>query len=86
MPKQIIRVAFSVLIALVLVAGIYTSVLGASQNVGTRSAQAYISAGVNLGLRQNQNSAQKLDSFVPKSGDQSEGGCHHDSVINPEDY
>ena len=87
MPKPIVRVVFSALIALVLVVGIFTSVQGAMLNASTKSAQAYMGVGVNLGQRHDRNSVQKLDSFgvqADASG-KSEGGCHNDSRINPDD-
>jgi hypothetical protein len=86
MSKPIARVVFSALIALALVVGIYTSVLGASASVGTKSAQGYISADASLNLRQAQDSAQKSDSFEvqPDASNQSGHDCQND--INPEDY
>jgi len=74
MSKPITRVVISVVIALVLVAGIYTSVLGASISVGTKSAHAY-----------NQ-SSQGLSSFGAGASDQTGSDCHSDSMINPQDY
>ena len=86
MSKPVARVVFSVVIALILVLAIYTSVLGSSSGVGTKSAQGYIDADASLGLKQGQNAAQQLNSFEAKGADQGDGGCNHDSAINPEDY
>ncbi len=83
MSKPIVRIVFSLVIALVLVVGIYTSVLGASISVGTKSAHAYV--GANFGLRYNQ-SSQGLSSFGAEASDQTGSDCHSDSMINPEDY
>lgn len=86
MSKPIARVVFSVLIALVLVAGIYTSVQGAMLNASTKSAQAYIDAGVNLGLSRHRNSVPKLDSFGAPADtyDQSGRDCKSESGIDPD--
>ena len=88
MSKPIARVVFSVLIALALVVGIYTSVQGAALNAGTKSAHAY-AVGVSLGLRHNRTLAPESASSAAQSADtydQSDGGCNRDSTINPEDY
>ena len=88
MSKPITRVVISVLIALVLVMGVFTSVQGAILNAGTKSAHAY-AVGVSLGLRHNRTLAPESASSAAQSADtydQSDGGCNHDSIINPEDY
>ena len=84
MSKPIARVIFSVVIALALVAGIYTSVLGAS----TKSMHAQVGAGLNPGLGHYGTATHGLESFGAQADyqDQSEGGCHHDSAVSPEDY
>ena len=84
MSKPIARVVFSVLITLVLVAGIYTSVQGAMLHAGTKSGHAHI----NLSLSPYRTSAHVTGSFgAPAAayGDH-EHGCGNDSSINPEDY
>ena len=50
MSKPIAKVTFSVLIALALIVGIYTSVQGAFASAGTRSGQAHVDAGLNADL------------------------------------
>jgi len=84
MSKPIARVVFSVLLALALIAGIYTSVQGAMLNAGTKSGQAH----VNLGLHPDRTSIQSPDSFGLQADPygKREHGCHADSSINPEDY
>ncbi|HET7144280.1 MAG TPA: hypothetical protein VFI68_09695 [Anaerolineales bacterium] len=85
MSKPIARVVFSVLIALALVVGIYSSVRGASQNAGTKSGQSYV---LTLGLSQNRASTNDHKSFgaQAESFDRSGHDCQSDSMINPEDY
>jgi hypothetical protein len=81
MSKPIARVVFSVLIALALVAGVYTSVLGA------RNEQAQLGVGVNHGLSRNRPSIDQLDSSAAPSDAQNkgEGGCDHEAQIDPYD-
>ena len=86
MSKPIARVVFSVLIALVLIVGIYTSVQGAMLNASIKSAQAYIDAGVNLGLSRPRDSVHKLDSFGAPADtyDQPGHDCKSESGIDPD--
>ena len=88
MSKSITRVVISVLITIVLVAGVYTSVLGATLNAGTKSAQVYMGAGVKLGMLHNRSSVQSLDGSGAQAETYNQPGhdCHPDSIINPEDY
>ncbi len=81
MSKPVTRVVFSVLIALALVVGVYTSVQGA------KSEQAQVGAGVNHGLSRNRPSIDQLDSSRTQADTQhkSEGGCDSESKIDPYD-
>ncbi len=83
MSKPIARVVFSVLIALVLVVGIFTSVQGARLNAGTKSGQAH----VNLSLRHDQASTRELGSFGSQADtyDKSGHGCDSESWVDPDD-
>ncbi len=85
MSKPIAVVVFSVLIALALVVGIYTSAQGAMQNTSTKSAQAYIDAGANISLGPSQISVQ-LGSFEAQtdSDDKSGRDCDSESMIDPD--
>jgi len=87
MSKPIARIFFSTLIALLLVAGVYTSVHGAMLNPSTKSAQVYIDSSIKLGMLHNQSSTQNLDSSGLQAGTYhpSPYGCEHDQT-NPEDY
>ncbi len=83
MSKPITRVVFSVLIALALVVGIYTSVQGAMLHAGTKSGQSH----VNLGLRPYRISVREMDSFGAQADlyGEREHGCHSESSIDPDD-
>ena len=82
MSKRIARVVFSVLIALVLVAGVYSSVQGAMLQAGTKNGQSH----VDLSLRQYRTSVSGFDSFDTQDGtyDKSGHDCGSDSSIDPD--
>jgi len=82
MSKPIARVVFSVLIALVLVVGIFTSVQGAMLNAGAKSGQAQ----VNLSLSPYRTSVHKLDSFGVSTDTyrESEHDCNSESGVDPD--
>ena len=88
MSKPIARVVFSALITLALVVGIYSSVQGAAVKTGTKSAQAYISASVNLGPNSSRTSVQGQNSSGAQTNNQNQSGhhCHSDATNNPSDY
>lgn len=91
MSKPIAKVTFSVLIALALIIGIYTSVQGAFASAGTRSGQAHVDAGLNADFSHPRSSGSTLSSFDFQAGTYSEidprndGGCKSDSKIDPND-
>jgi hypothetical protein len=73
MSKPVARVVFSLVIALILVVGIYTSVQGAILNsdLSSRGAQASMNAGVKLGVQHDRSSsAQGLNSSEALPADQ----------------
>ena len=89
MSKPIAKVTFSVLIALALIIGIYTSVQGAFASAGTRSGQAHVDAGLNADLNHVRTSpVQEVQSVLPQ-GEYVDRphGCHSDEFTsNPDDY
>ena len=89
MSKPIAKVTFSVLIALALIVGIYSSVQGAISSAGTRSGQVHVDAGLNADLSHVRSSpAEKIQSVLPQgeSVDRPHG-CHSDEFTgNPDDY
>lgn len=88
MSKPIVRIIFTLLIALALVIGIYTSVQGATAGAGAKSAQADVGADVNFGLDRNPIWGQELDDLNSQADPYGEPGrdCDSDKVISPEDY
>jgi len=89
MSKPIAKVTFSVLIALALIVGIYTTVQGAFSSAGTRSGQVHVDAGLNADLSHVRSSpVQEVQNFLPQgeSVDRPHG-CHSDEFTsNPDDY
>jgi len=83
MSKNVVRVVFSVLIALGIIAGVYTSVMGASSNAGVTRGQAHLTAGLMPDLSHQRDAVQKLQYYMP----QGEGSGHHcdDEGYNPND-
>ena len=84
MSKPVARVVFSALIAIALLVGVYTSVQGA------RNEQAQVGAGLNLSLDRNRITVDGADSSTgpsdaPQDKGQGEGGCDHDTQIDPFD-
>ncbi|MEO5886690.1 MAG: hypothetical protein ABIQ77_03420 [Anaerolineales bacterium] len=91
MSKPIAKVTFSVLIALALIVGIYSTVQGAFSSAGTRSGQAHVDAGLNADLNHPRSSAPALSSFELQADSTSEvdprndGGCDSESKVDPND-
>ena len=61
MSKPFAKVAFALLLALILIIAIYTSVQGA--NAGIRVGQAYVDAGLKANLSHSRSSGSQLNSF-----------------------
>ena len=87
MSKPIAKVTFSVLIALVLIIGLYTSVQGAFASAGARSGQVHVNAGLNADLGHVRSaSVQEVQSVLPQ-GDYVDRphGCHSDEFTGSPD-
>ena len=87
MSKPIAKVTFSVLIALVLIIGLYTSVQGAFASAGARSGQVHVNAGLNTDLSHVRSaSVQEVQSVLPQ-GDYVDRpqGCHSDEFTGSPD-
>lgn len=78
MSKPMTRITISLLIALALVAAIYSSVQGANLS-GGQVASASVSAEANFS-----SSPTSIQEF--NGTDDLKGDCDRDSTINPEDY
>jgi len=85
MSKRMKRIALSVLLSLAVVAGIYTSVLGASLNTGSSARRLHVNAGLTLDLGHQREAAQSLDAYVPQQTERSGHNCE-DEAMNPSDY
>lgn len=89
MSKPTIKVAFALLLTLILIIGIYTTVQGAFLNAGTRVGQAHVDAGLNADLSHARSAPIKeLQTYMPQSNmvDRPHG-CHSENFTsNPDDY
>jgi hypothetical protein len=82
MSRPIARVVFSVLIALALLVGVYTTVVGA------RNEQAQLGAGLNLSLDRNRITVDGADSSAAPYDaleNKGEGGCNHEAQFDAYD-
>ena len=88
MSKLTTRVALSVLISLVVIAGIYTTVFGASANTSDTRAGSHLVSGakVNLDHYREASPASTVPSeaaeFMRSNG---YGGCEHENRTSPQD-
>ena len=87
MSKPIAKVTFSVLIALALIIGIYTSVQGAFASAGTRSGQTHVDAGLNADLSHVRSSPVQEVQSVFQQGESVDRphGCHSDEFTGSPD-
>jgi len=87
MSRSVItRIVFSVLIAIVLVAGIFTSVQGARLSSGVKGGQAHVNLSLHP-IQSSSSSSSNVESFGLQSGDM-RGGPGHDcdsEAYNPLD-
>lgn len=88
MSKPTIKVAFAVLLTLILIVGIYTSVQGAFLNAGTRIGQSHVDAGLSADLSHSRSSGAQMSSFETQldAYTRDGGGCKSESKTNPSDY
>ena len=85
MSKPFAKVAFAVLITVILILALYTSVLGA--NTGTRIGQSHVDAGLTANLSHSRSSGAQLSSFDADLDAyfHDGGGCESEHS-NPSDY
>lgn len=86
--KPFTKVAFAVLITLILIVGIYTSVQGAFLSAGTRVGQSHVDAGLNANLSHHRAApVQGVQSFSSQAdnADNRPHGCHADE-FDSSDY
>ena len=87
MSKLTTRIALSIVISLVVIAGIYTTVFGASANAAETRAGSHLVSGVkvNLDHYREANPAPvpaKASEFMHSNG---YGGCEHENQTSPDD-
>jgi hypothetical protein len=87
MSKLSTRIALSILISLVVIAGIYTTVFGASSNVSEARAGSHLVSGAKVNLDHYREAAAapaslEASEFMRSNG---YGGCEHENQANPED-
>jgi hypothetical protein len=88
MSKSTTKVAFALLITLILIIGIYTSVQGAFLSAGSRSGQVHVDAGLNpdvAHLRSAPAPVQAIQSFMPQGDAKAGHDCHSESRSDPND-
>ena len=87
MSKSFTKVAFAVLLALILIVAIYTSVQGAWLDAGTRVGQSHVDAGLNTNLSHSRSAGAQLSSFDTELDAyfHDGGGCESEHS-NPSDY
>lgn len=85
MSQPFTKIAFAVVLALILIVAIYTSVQGA--NTGTRVGQAYVDAGLKANLSHSRSTGAQLSSFDTQLDAyfHDGGGCESEHS-NPSDY
>ncbi|HET9905923.1 MAG TPA: hypothetical protein VFQ23_04765 [Anaerolineales bacterium] len=89
MSKSFAKVAFALLLALILIIAIYTSVQGAWLNAGTRIGQSHVDAGLKADFSRSRSAGvSELSSFEaqPDTFKQDGGhGCESENS-NPSDF
>ena len=89
MSKPTIKVAFALILTLILIGGIYTTVQGAFLNAGTRVGQAHVDAGLHADLSHYRSAPiREVQNSLPQSDTVDRPhGCHSDEFTgNPDDY
>jgi hypothetical protein len=86
MSKSTKKVVFALLIALVLIVGIYTTVLGAFASAGSQGGQVHVDASLKPDLAHVRSSpVQALQSSMPQGEMKSGHDCHSESYTDPSD-
>jgi len=89
MSKPTVKVAFALLLTLILIVGIYSTVQGAFLNAGARIGQAHVDAGLSADLSHSRSAPIKeLQTNLPQTNTVDRPhGCHSDEFTgNPSDY
>lgn len=87
MSKPFTKVAFALVLALILIVAIYTSVQGAWLNAGTRIGQSYVDAGLKANLSHTRSAGVQMSSFdTDLDAYFHDGGGCESAHGNPSDY
>jgi hypothetical protein len=85
MSKPNIRIVLSVVLCLVVLAGVFSVAQGAALNAGGRSGQPHVDAGLLPDTSRARSGFQETQSFAPYYEGQGKGGCERDSHLDPDD-
>ena len=85
MSKRMKRIALSMLISLAVLAGVYTSVLGASLPHGTTYGSFHLTAGLLPDLSHYRSSAISLNAYYDLQAPAPIHDCGSDSGVDPND-
>ena len=85
MSKRMKRIALAVLISLAVVAGVYTSVLGASLHAGTSRGAARVNAGLMLDVSHYRQAASLNIYYSDTARPAKVHDCNFDSGVSPDD-
>ena len=88
MSKPFTKVAFAVVLALILIVAVYTSVQGAWLDAGARAGQSHVDAGLNANLSHSRSAGAQLSSFETQLDAYKQDGGHgcESEHSNPSDY
>jgi len=87
MSRRMKRVSFSVVISLIVLAGVYTSVLGASPHAGTMQGSVRLTAGLTADLQHARYQAPVLQSYYSdlNTPSSNQHDCNSDFRVDPND-
>jgi hypothetical protein len=85
MSKLTTRIALSILISLIVIAGIYTTVFGASANASDTRAGSHLVSGAKVNLDHYREANPAPASLQPVYQGGQGQGCNHNNQTSPED-
>jgi hypothetical protein len=85
MSKLTTRIALSILISLIVIAGIYTTVFGAAANTSNTRAGSHLVSGAKVNLDHYREADPAPASLQPVYRGGQSGGCNHSNQAGSED-
>ena len=87
MSKRTVRIVLAALISLAVVAGVYTSVLGAAAQAGASGGRPHVTAGLTTDLSHVRTQASSVNSYLSTFNEMSGGGhdCGSEARADPND-